>query len=313
MSYNEHESDLEYKKQVEAIKERYRSKQSEQKDRQDLLGKRSQQNGAKGKTGVSKTVKAEEENEESESAEVISLKAANLADETTTSLKRTLQKAQQANEIGANTATRLRVQSEQMDRVSGGVLNINSNLRTGERIINHMESPLAHFFSKVPGSAGGVPPPKPQPKTSSSPFKDFFQNPFGMKKDKASEGSSGQNTGSLSPDSTGRRTPQNNEESRDKLFAGRKKGSPVKGNDANGSGPEEDVVGKNLDRVERAKQEQDKDLEQIESLVGNLKGIAYEMQAEVKDQAGKIDALNDTAALTRNRVRKDVGRIRKLS
>eukprot|EP00002_Diphylleia_rotans_P012414 TRINITY_DN2429_c0_g1_i2.p2 TRINITY_DN2429_c0_g1~~TRINITY_DN2429_c0_g1_i2.p2 ORF type:complete len:250 (-),score=73.78 TRINITY_DN2429_c0_g1_i2:1407-2156(-) len=209
-------------------------------------------------TKIDRNIKAEDYEEE-EDDEVMQ-NAYSIHKESTASTVRSIQKLEEAKEIGTKAAADLKVQSEQMDRIEGDVEEVHHNLDIAKPLIKGINS----MFSAVANGITGIF--TPGSKSSSAPVDAGTSS----RKQSTSAGSSRQTPTKSKAES---QTTKHDYESDDDRY--------------------EKMVGSKGNRLDVETKKQSQNLEQISHLLTDLKGLAQDMNTELDMQSEKIDRITN--------------------
>ncbi|XP_016140431.1 synaptosomal-associated protein 23-like isoform X1 [Sinocyclocheilus grahami] len=197
--------------------------------------------------------------------EDITLRANHVTDESLESTRRMLQMSEESRETGVKTMTMLDEQGEQLRRVDQGMDQINQDMRQAEKNLTDL--------SKCCGLCVC-----PCDRVSSIEHDGRYKKTWGTGSDNSS--TDRKEGGVVSSQPTGVRN-----------------GQAVSGGSAGGSGPY-------IKRVtnDAREDEMEENLEQVGSIIGNLKNLAMDMGNEIDKQNKTIDRINDKADMNKARI-----------
>ncbi|XP_073682784.1 synaptosomal-associated protein 23-like isoform X2 [Garra rufa] len=197
--------------------------------------------------------------------EDITMRANQVTDESLESTRRMLQMAEESRETGVKTMTMLDEQGEQLRRVDQGMDQINQDMRQAEKNLTDL--------SKCCGLCVC-----PCDRVTSIEHDGRYKKTWGTSSDNSSvEGKEG---GVVSSQPTGVRN-----------------GQAVSSGSAGASGPY-------IKRVtnDAREDEMEENLDQVGSIIGNLKNLAMDMGNEIDKQNKTIDRINDKADMNKARI-----------
>lgn len=198
------------------------------------------------------------------SVEDMTMRANQVTDESLESTRRMLQLAEESRETGVKTMTMLDEQGEQLRRVDQGMDQINQDMRHAEKNLTDL--------SKCCGLCVC-----PCDRVTSIEHDNRYKRTWGTGGDSTSEGKAGGVVSSQPP--------------------GVRNGQAVSGGSATSSGPY-------IKRVtnDAREDEMEENLDQVGSIIGNLKNLALDMGNEIESQNKTIDKITDKADMNKARI-----------
>ncbi|XP_052385840.1 synaptosomal-associated protein 23 isoform X1 [Carassius gibelio] len=199
------------------------------------------------------------------SVEDITLRANHVTDESLESTRRMLQMAEESRETGVKTITMLDEQGEQLRRVDQGMDQINQDMRQAEKNLTDL--------SKCCGLCVC-----PCDRVTSIEHDGRYKKTWGTGSDYSSADRKDGGVVSSQP-------------------GGARNGQAVSGGTAGASGPY-------IKRVtnDAREDEMEENLEQVGSIIGNLKNLALDMGSEIEKQNKTIDRITDKADMNKARI-----------
>mmetsp|Transcript_16249 Transcript_16249/g.35229 ORF Transcript_16249/g.35229 Transcript_16249/m.35229 type:complete len:382 (-) Transcript_16249:313-1458(-) len=217
--------------------------------------------------------------------------ALRLAEESSESTKRSRAKVLETYEVGSATATKLSEQTEQLGRIQDDLIDTNASLDRADKIIHELDNPFTSKFTPAPKS-------KKENQLKSSKMRangEFVRTPVEevpvVQLDDLLSGKG------LPP-------PRSAAKEREELLGGSKGG---RGSNSNGTG-----TNSTEERLRQLREEQDEDIRAIGSTVAGLKGMAIQMNAELKTQEELIEAVDHDTEVVNRRLQKNTRKVKQL-
>lgn len=213
---------------------------------------------------------------------------------------RALKMALETREIGVATATTMKAQTEQLERMGENIEEVHDYLDKSERIIDKMSRPkIARMFHRKKASGKGL---------------DKVR--AGKKETAEREQLKERGLGAVDLDGMGGGGDDDDEGGREELLAvtGVKKGRRGKKTEAPGQsarGVQEDYS-QYTSGVASVMRDQDKDLDQISDALGDLKSLADGMNSELSYQGQLIEEVQDFTDETSRRTKEHARRVNQI-